>query len=105
MGVSKAGVLFKHGISVSNCIKCARSSTPHAHPYAFSAGVIALTIVCMILLQVLIQASFDWIRDLLAELLSRCIGAFVANRRKHTRAKSGKARHREISKPPAETIH
>jgi hypothetical protein len=59
----------------------------------------------MMLLQILIQASFDWIRDLLAELLGRGIGAFVANRRKRTRVKSGKARRREILKPPAETTH
>jgi hypothetical protein len=65
--------------------------------------VIALTIVYMTLLQILIQAAFDWIRDLLAELLGRCIGAFVAERRKHKRAKSGKGRHGGISQEPSAT--
>jgi hypothetical protein len=55
----------------------------------------------MIMLQVLIQASFDWIRDLLAELLSRFIGAFAAKRRKHKRAKSGS--RGGISKEPSVT--
>lgn len=57
----------------------------------------------MILLQILIQASFDWIRDLLAELVGRCIGAFVAERRKRKRLKSGKGRHGGISKEPTPT--
>jgi len=52
----------------------------------------------MMLLQILFQAALDWIRDLLAELLSRCIGAFVTERRKRARAKSGKGRREGISK-------
>jgi hypothetical protein len=50
----------------------------------------------MMLLQILIQAAFDWIRDLLAELLGRCIGAFVAGRR----TRKGKGRQRETSERP-----
>lgn len=59
----------------------------------------------MMLLEILIQASFDWIRDLLAELLARCLGAFVAERRKRARAKSRKGHPGDISKdpPPTET--
>jgi hypothetical protein len=69
--------------------------------HVFSSGVIWLTIVYMMLLQILIQASFDWIRDLLAELLGRCIGAFVAERRKHKRAKPGKGSRSGISQEPS----
>ena len=50
----------------------------------------------MMLLQILIQAAFDWIRDLLAELLGRCIGAFVAERR----TRKGKSRQRETPEEP-----
>ena len=46
----------------------------------------------MMLLKTLIQAASDWIRDLLAELLGRCIGVFVAERSKHKRAKLPKRR-------------
>jgi hypothetical protein len=60
---------------------------------------IALTILSMMLLQILIQAAFDWIRDLLAELLGRCIGAFVAKRR----ARKGKGHQRETSEEPTPT--
>jgi hypothetical protein len=66
-------------------------------------AVIALTIVCMMLLQILVQASFDWIRDLLAELLGRCIGAFVAERRKRKRVKLRKGRRSGISQEPSPT--
>lgn len=62
-------------------------------------GAVARTIVSMMLLQIFIQAAFDWIRDLLAELLSRCIGAFVAERR----SRKGESRKLETAEEPMPT--
>lgn len=39
----------------------------------------------MAFIQIIVAALFNWIRDLLAELLGRGIGAVVAERRKRRR--------------------